>query len=434
MEGDEKPSPVMTPKMTFQSTPSAWRETKSKHIDFAIATISIHSLRMEGDIADHANYIIRNHFNPLPPHGGRLDLIRFHYPEKEIFQSTPSAWRETETFKSSQSLHIISIHSLRMEGDLHSAVEQGCSCGFQSTPSAWRETEFLPKIGLRIGISIHSLRMEGDKYCQGCQYGWIISIHSLRMEGDSGIAEVINTNKEFQSTPSAWRETEVPVQNGFPFAISIHSLRMEGDCFHGCTGSRTQAISIHSLRMEGDICWGRSAQKKILFQSTPSAWRETFAREAVHDTVNISIHSLRMEGDRSELTAARSVLISIHSLRMEGDWTHPSRRTARQYFNPLPPHGGRRLEIRLPESWCANFNPLPPHGGRLTAIENLVYAGTFQSTPSAWRETAGRSRTCCRSATFQSTPSAWRETSPLVLVSLGHKAISIHSLRMEGDG
>ena len=60
------------------------------------------------------------------------------------------------------SMEIISIHSLRMEGDLDGHRQAlGCML-FQSTPSAWRETEFLPKIGFRIGISIHSLRMEGD--------------------------------------------------------------------------------------------------------------------------------------------------------------------------------------------------------------------------------------------------------------------------------
>ena len=56
----------------------------------------------------------------------------------------------------------ISIHSLRMEGDV--TVTNGASSGmtFQSTPSAWRETICHKIISSRIGISIHSLRMEGD--------------------------------------------------------------------------------------------------------------------------------------------------------------------------------------------------------------------------------------------------------------------------------
>ena len=56
----------------FQSTPSAWRET---------AIISLY-------LPPSTN------FNPLPPHGGRLDLAR-HELSRVIFQSTPSAWRET---------------------------------------------------------------------------------------------------------------------------------------------------------------------------------------------------------------------------------------------------------------------------------------------------------------------------------------------------
>ena len=61
-----------------------------------------------------------------------------------------------------ESLRIISIHSLRMEGD-----------------------EALSPLGEKFGISIHSLRMEGDHHLPAkCRNGMKISIHSLRMEGD----------------------------------------------------------------------------------------------------------------------------------------------------------------------------------------------------------------------------------------------------------
>ena len=58
--------------------------------------------------------------------------------------------------------------------------------------------------------------------------------------------------------------------------------------------------------------------------------------------------------------------ISIHSLRMEGDGRYPH-----EY---------------------ANY-------------------GTFQSTPSAWRETVNSPWRLASHESFQSTPSAWRETS-----------------------
>ena len=79
-----------------------------------------------------------------------------------------------------------------------------------------------------------------------------ISIHSLRMEGDYRYYEEQTAELEFQSTPSAWRETlnlksivipdtdfnPLPPHGGrlnkrpeivTNFCISIHSLRMEGD-------------------------------------------------------------------------------------------------------------------------------------------------------------------------------------------------------------
>ena len=146
--------------------------------------ISIHSLRMEGDISDFTTdflsvafqstpsawretdmqwYLVRihRHFNPLPPHGGRH--VDINYTDgSDQFQSTPSAWRETNTFAERSEMQKISIHSLRMEGDHCQLYRILDICIFQSTPSAWRETRW----GYRK-----------------------------------------NKNVIFQSTPSAWRET-----------------------------------------------------------------------------------------------------------------------------------------------------------------------------------------------------------------------------------
>ena len=97
--------------------------------------------------------------------------------------------------------------------------------------------------------------------------------------------------------------------------------------------------------MEGDIYNFDNVFCVELFQSTPSAWRETWCYRKVdkgrHGRV-ISIHSLRMEGDG---VANVSVKVILH-------------------FNPLPPHGGRPLPLSSWSAW-----------------------DTFQSTPSAWRET-----------------------------------------------
>ena len=150
----------------FQSTPSAWRETGATPERSTNSTISIHSLRMEGDQTTDAAAAARRDFNPLPPHGGRRMRQRI-MQQLLKFQSTPSAWRETCLTACTWQKNQISIHSLRMEGDVYKGGDT-----------------------VSINISIHSLRMEGDLSPSGSWYAEnIISIHSLRMEGDSKTAQ-----------------------------------------------------------------------------------------------------------------------------------------------------------------------------------------------------------------------------------------------------
>ena len=193
--------------------------------------ISIHSLRMEGDRFNTSCAARCSNFNPLPPHGGR-PAVAEKTQNNVVFQSTPSAWRETRFFARQQLELPISIHSLRMEGDCIAAAEEIVLILFQSTPSAWRET---------------------SSFSGGSQ------------------------NFAFQSTPSAWRETTI-------IAVQF----------------RSRTISIHSLRMEGDDpLSGFINLVSTLFQSTPSAWRETSVSHIITNFL--------------------------------------------YYFNPLPPHGGRRF-------------------------------------------------------------------------------------------
>ena len=102
--------------------------------------------------------------------------------------------------------------------------------------------------------------------------------------------------------------------------------------------------------------------------------------------------------------------ISIHSLRMEGDAWSSAPFSVQRYFNPLPPHGGRR---RIPAAACRrcwHFNPLPPHGGRRVVMRLHQDNGDI-SIHSLRME--GDTMQFSSSATwvvFQSTPSAWRET------------------------
>ena len=179
----------------------------------------------------------------------------------------------------------------------------------------------------------------------------------------------------FQSTPSAWRETKIVVSRsgrshshfnplpphggrlshrhayGILITISIHSLRMEGDPFPVLLPAGKD-ISIHSLRMEGDYTVTSSISPLVLFQSTPSAWRET----------------------------AASVIANNFDLIFQST-----------------PSAWRETHVTVTvSSPSAHFNPLPPHGGRLapSPLHTRIMALLFQSTPSAWRETCQRSLQC----------------------------------------
>ena len=156
-----------------------------------------------------------------------------------------------------------------------------------------------------------------------------------------GQKKVMMLTRIFQSTPSAWRETDR--FNGFFLGIPVFQ-------------------STPSAWRETGICSHASAM--LSFQSTPSAWRETKSAWDFSSSLAISIHSLRMEGDRNTSAAVRSA----------------------QYFNPLPPHGGRH-HLTVQGTDFRHFNPLPPHGGRLKPVEFHARQSAFQSTPSAWRKT-----------------------------------------------
>ena len=146
-------------------------------------------------------------------------------------------------------------------------------------------------------ISIHTLRVEGDLAPS--------SIRSLGTDFNphppSGGWRLFGVKTKhysrFQSTLSEWRVTCISIYVRYPCKISIHTLRMEGD--HICTVRALclVMISIHTLRMEGDVSTKNTKSCTILFQSTPSVWRVTSGLAKSTELRIISIHTLRMEGD-----------------------------------------------------------------------------------------------------------------------------------------
>ena len=147
----------------FQSTPSAWRETADAEAEARGDGISIHSLRMEGDGEQRETLLIAKKFQSTPSAWRETNCAVFRWFLLSLFQSTPSAWRETPIMALPVlGLTPISIHSLRMEGDLPNGLPPSPKVPFQSTPSAWRETPHRRSPPDIQRISIHSLRMEGD--------------------------------------------------------------------------------------------------------------------------------------------------------------------------------------------------------------------------------------------------------------------------------
>ena len=167
----------------FQSTPSVWRET-GQHVVYAIVS---------------------------------------------IFQSTPSVWRETATVVATDSKVPISIHSLRVEGDIAFEIINERYARFQSTPSVWRETLKPPEHTDTRSISIHSLRVEGDNLCNGEEVGNDDFNPLPPCGGRPRSRQPTQSRLPFQSTPSVWRETMVQIRYLSGDGISIHSLRVEGD-------------------------------------------------------------------------------------------------------------------------------------------------------------------------------------------------------------
>ena len=210
------------------------------------------------------------------------------------------------------------------------------------------------------------------------------------MEGDSAIMTSDRFKVAFQSTPSAWRETVRLLQHIkiFPVFQSTPSAWRE-------TVRLSQHIKIFPVFQSTPSAWRETSDglyflyTNVSFQSTPSAWRET-------------LPVIRIRKIRSD--------ISIHSLRMEGDGIRCLLILLGKYFNPLPPHGGR-LILRV---LTRTRNRISIHSlrmeGDLNSTFPVFHVVKFQSTPSAWRETAGTARTHIAGA-----------------------CISIHSLRMEGD-
>ena len=147
--------------------------------------ISIHSLRVEGDNEYSHLSLPCSVFQSTPSVWRETSINSDFISSAFRFQSTPSVWRETGTAQKWASGEHISIHSLRVEGDLNAPEYLVKGINFNPLPPCGGRQScsnfFLPAML----ISIHSLRVEGDMVkCPQRKHRCTISIHSLRVEGD----------------------------------------------------------------------------------------------------------------------------------------------------------------------------------------------------------------------------------------------------------
>ena len=284
-----------------------------------------------------------------------------------LFQSTPSAWRET----------------------CRDGGRFGQMGGFQSTPSAWRETlatieRLTPREDFN-PLPPHGGRLSGNLcYNNPKAHFNPLPPHGGRLPHNR---DLLRPGIHFNPLPPHGGRRTVTETDRPPRTISIHSLRMEGD-----------------YRQDGILT------VEDVFQSTPSAWRET----------------------ASVALAEFAQIISIHSLRMEGDYFKAFLDVSMMTFQSTPSAWRETLFQKNTLFLGYYFNPLPPHGGRPSGTHQGGENGIFQSTPSAWRETKKKTWSYTPAFQFQSTPSAWRETNSHYCPG-SVRDISIHSLRMEGD-
>ena len=207
MEGDFSAKYAASTSPRFLSTPSGWRATIGIPTVYTRGVISIHALRVEGDLIRSAIY------SPLR----------------------------------------ISIHALRVEGDLSAANEADSKA-----------------------ISIHALRVEGD----GLRFSVLqceikISIHALRVEGDRCPKAPAHPHAAFLSTPSGWRATTQQSRKTNCSSVFLSTPS-------GWRATRLRLMT--QLREDG-------------FLSTPSGWRATYFEAVRRRKTVISIHALRVEGD-----------------------------------------------------------------------------------------------------------------------------------------
>ena len=217
---------------------------------------------------------------------------------------------------------MISIHSLRGEGDRRTSIGVLARCYFNPLPPWGGRRKSLYPCALNAVISIHSLRGEGDATNTGdYSAASVISIHSLRGEGDRDEWLKARQKQDFNPLPP-WGGRPLHTNRMICTAGYFNPLPPWG-------GRPVSAISSAGFTPNFNPLppWGGRQVSRVRktdrkeFQSTPSVGRETIAGGDTYIIIYL-FQSTPSVGRETRLRLQRrmpGIGISIHSLRGEGD-------------------------------------------------------------------------------------------------------------------
>ena len=219
--------------------------------------ISIHALRVEGDVGYVQSFFDAISFLSTPS-GWRATLRGWTGERGDArFLSTPSGWRATADCRYTRG-----------------------GGRFLSTPSGWRATS--PPYTSRIepDISIHALRVEGDLIRSAIYFTLSMSIHALRVEGDRKDVAVFERSRNFYPRPPGGGRLDHP--SAAPFWLNFYPRPPGG----GRQKMRRLTCPSKKHFYPRPPGGGRLARPGIYmagyrFLSTPSGWRATAKTDKV---------------------------------------------------------------------------------------------------------------------------------------------------------
>ena len=358
------PAPTCPPTK-FLSTPSGWRATRKNGTTDSSALFLSTPSGWRATVFCVSQSVQQPDFYPRPPGGGRpasrsINRIRMRY-----FYPRPPGGGRHALQPRPPVLGDISIHALRVEGDL---VHTCSIFGIIISIHALR-VEGDRQIGVDVekwtAISIHALRVEGDSAQSSMAQISAISIHALRVEGDIPLSSSPRACPNFYPRPpGGGRRAFIiakpsgcfnfyprPPGGGRPHR-GARKISRRRDFYPRPPGGgrrrRMKALQRYQIFLSTPSGWRATtgAPRKnygTVFLSTPSGWRATGCDAARtksqknfyprppgggrHERAKMEMGQRRFLSTPSGWRATRQAVdrvargrISIHALRVEGDW------------------------------------------------------------------------------------------------------------------